>query len=147
MWPAAIGRDAQVGAIGRDRHAAVEVRAVDLCAMLLETFQRRRRRVAVAVVPADADDRDARQQCVEQCVSRGGAAAVMGDLEDVDRGVQMARQAAAQQLRIDLFLGVAGEEHGAGPEVELEHDRDVVDRLAVTAGLAWHAARQRPVDE
>lgn len=54
------------------------------------------------------------------------------------------RDAGRQQMRIDLLLDVAGEDHPAGAEVNVEHDRDVVDACARIGRSQGHSARQRP---
>jgi hypothetical protein len=78
--------------------------------------------VAVVVVGANADDRDLGLQEVEQLVRGRRRRAMMGDLENVDRPAQVAGQTARNQLRINVFLHVAGEEHPPCAEAQVDHD-------------------------
>lgn len=70
----------------------------------------------------------------------------MGDLEDIDRAAQLLCQTACEQLRIDLLLHVAREEHRPAAVAQVDHDGLVVDLFAVIARLDRHRAGQRPFD-
>ena len=100
----------------------------------------------IVVVGADADHCDARLEHVEQRVRRRRAGTVVGNLEHIDRAAQMFGQPAGEELRIDLLLHVAGEEHPTGTKVKVDHDRLVVDLLAIAARAGRNAASGRPVD-
>jgi len=69
----------------------------------------------------------------------------MGHLEHVDRAAQVLREAARDELRIDLLFHVSGEEHSPLPEAKVEHDRLVVDLLAVVARPGRYGPGWRPV--
>jgi hypothetical protein len=56
-------------------------------------------------------DRGAGVPGVEERVGRRGAAAVMGDLQEVDPG-----QAPGEQDRFDLLLDISGQQEALGPE-------------------------------
>src|SRR5687768_10842622 len=71
-WPAAAGMGGQIMAVGADCDRAVEVRPEELSAALLEPGNRVRRRVAVRIAPAGADDGDSRRHLGHECVRRGG---------------------------------------------------------------------------
>ena len=78
-------------------------------------------------------------------VGRGGAAAVVRHLEDVQRPAR-ARDAGGQELRIDLLLDVTGEHQPSRAEGDIENDRDVVDGRAGIRWPQWHGPGQWPVN-
>ena len=90
---------------------------------------------------ARRDDRDLRLDDAEEGRRRGGRAAMVGDLQEVDGG-----QAAAGEDRIDVVLDVAGEQEAPAGDLAEQDDRDVVDRAAAVGRVARHAARVRPQD-
>lgn len=102
--------------------------------------------MAIVVVGTHADQRDARVERVEQRLGGRRAAAVVCDLQDVELRSQPPRESSGEQLRIDLFLGIAREEHVACTKVQLEYDRRVVDVLAAARWVTWHLAGERPLD-
>jgi|1186.fasta_scaffold01662_6 hypothetical protein len=71
---------------------------------------------------------------------------MVGDFEHVDRGAKMRSDTLGQQLWINLLLDIAGEKHAALTEVQLEHDRHVVDRRTTVGRVQWHGSTQRPID-
>jgi hypothetical protein len=75
-------RDVRFLAIDGYDHVPVFVVAEDLGARLLETFERLGCGVAVGVVRADLDDRYLGREAVEEERRRGGAGAMVGDLQD-----------------------------------------------------------------
>lgn len=90
--------------------------------MALEAPDGRRRRMAVVVVGANADDRDLGPQNVEQLVGGRRRRAMMGDLQNVDRAAQVAGQPTRNQLRVNVLFHVAGEDHPPRTEVQVDHD-------------------------
>ena len=76
-----------------------------------------------------AGDRDPRPERGQERVGGGGAAAVMGHLEQV--GAPAVRDARGQQLRVDVVLDVAHQQEPAAAVAQVEHDRRVVDGAAV----------------
>ena len=85
----------------------------------------------VVVVGANADDRDLRLNRIEERIGRRRAAAVVGDLQDVDVAADARPDTSRNQLGIDLLLGVASKDHRPAAVVQLEHERGVVDLLAI----------------
>ena len=127
--------------IDRDRDGAVGVGSQHPGAGALEPLDRGTGRVAVRVAGAGRHDRDPRADGVEEGRRRGRRAAVVGDLQDVDR-----RQAAAREQRIDVVLDVAGQQEPPAGDLAEQDDRDVVDAAARVGRLARHATRVRPQD-
>lgn len=82
--------------------------------------------MAVRVARAGAHDGDARLHLLDERVGGRRAAAVMRDLQQV-QATAVAPDAGRQQLWVDLFLDVAGEDHPPRSEVNVENDRYVVD--------------------
>lgn len=119
----------------------MEIRPVGVDRSLAQPFQRLRRRVAVIVVGARRDDGDAGAQGVQQRRGRGGSRAVVGDLEDVD-----GREAPREERRIHVLLDVAREQEPQPAGLAEQHDRGVVDALAI----GWRPGRDgsgiRPQD-
>lgn len=107
--------------------------------MIGEALEQVRRRVAVVVVDPDADGRDRRMEDVEELRCRGGAGAVVGHLEDVD-----ASDAARQELAVFVLLEVAHQQEAVPGGLPQEHDRFVVDRLAVIERRRRDVGRRRP---
>jgi hypothetical protein len=62
---------------------------------------------------------------LEQLDGRGGPAAVVGDLEDVEPG-----EAALDEHRVDRLLGITGEQDAPPVHFAQHDDRGVVDRHA-----------------
>ena len=75
-------RDVRFLAVDGHDHVPVLVVAEDLGARLLEAFERLGCGVTVGVVRTDLDDRYLRCEAVEEERRRGGAGAVVGDLQD-----------------------------------------------------------------
>jgi hypothetical protein len=111
----------EIGSVGADVNEAVEVGAVDLRATGSEPSYGLWRRVAVGIAPTCADDGDARPHLLDECVGRGRAAAVVRDLEHVQRSL-VAGDALGQQLWIDLLLDVAGKDDASRSKVEIQHN-------------------------
>jgi hypothetical protein len=103
--------DDEVAAVRADFDGSVQVGSVDLCAVILEAGDRRRRWVTVVVVGADADHGNSWLQYVEQLVGRGGRRAVMCHLQDVYVSAEVLGQTTRNQLWIDVLLHVTGEQH------------------------------------
>jgi hypothetical protein len=76
------GRDVRFLAVDGNDHVPVLVVAEDLGACLLEAFERLGCGVAVGVVRTDLDDRYLGREAVEEERRRGGAGAMVGDLQD-----------------------------------------------------------------
>ena len=70
----------------------------------------------------------------------------MRNLQYIQLRSHAVRETRGQQLRIDLFLGIATEQHVARTEVQLEHDRGVVDLLAPVGRADRHRTSERPLD-
>ncbi len=66
---------------------------------------------------------------------------MVGDLQELD-----ARQAASQELGIDLLLDVAGKQEAVRAEAAEQNDRNVVDRRSAVGRMLGHAPRVRPQD-
>ena len=99
---------------------------------------RARRGVAVRIRRADRDDRDGGPKGGQEIVGRSRGAAVVRDLEHVHR-----RQSAGQQQRIDVILGVAGEQEAAVLVLAEHHYRGVVGLAVVRRGRVerWRPGR------
>lgn len=135
----AVGADAQLPAIGRDRDAAVAVGAQHAGASPLQAGNGVWARVSVGVLRSDRDDRQRRPDRGQERRRRRGSAPVVRDLQHV--GVA---KASPQQDRVDLLLGIAHEQEAPLADRQLENDRNVVDRLAALWRRTGHAARVRP---
>lgn len=107
----------------------------------LEALERIPGRVAVRVVSPDGHDGDRRSHGGDEGRARRGPAAVMGDLEDVHPG-----QPALDECRVDVVLGVAGQQEAARTGRAEQHDRCAVDVAAVLGRLRWHGAAVGPQD-
>jgi hypothetical protein len=90
------------------------------------------------IADTSADEGKAGAERDERCVRGRGAAAMVRHLEHVHPGVASAPETGSEQLRVDLLLDVAGEEHPAMGQSKVEHDRDVVDSAAVVQGMQRH---------
>ncbi len=144
---AAVGDCEQVGAVRAHLDRAVEIGPEYLGTVRAQPFECRRRRVTVAVAPAHADHGDARPQLFEELLGGCRGAAVVGDFEHVEPVRRSLRgEAGGEQLRIDLLFHVARQQRPALAEVDVKHDRYVVDGLAAVGRVKWHAAGRRPVD-
>jgi hypothetical protein len=130
-------------AIGAERHhdRAVEVGPIDLGARRAESIQRRCRRVSVRIAGAGRRDRDLRSDRIHERLRRRGLAAVMGDLEEVQR-----RQPVADERRVDRLLDVTREQESLAADGAKEHDRHVVDAGPAVGRLARHLSADRPQD-
>ena len=146
MCAAAFGLRHEVAAVRADVDIAVQVRPEEPRAMILEPRHSLRRRMPVRIAPAGADDCNAWIERVDEGVGRCRSAAVMGDLEDVDAPGDARGDALGEQLRINFLLDVAGEQHPAVTEVQLEHDGDVVDRRSAVGRVERDCAALRPID-
>ena len=89
---------------------------------LLERRERRFRRMPVGVAAADLDRRDPRPEALQQRRQAGIGAAVVRDLEHVDR--------LERERRRDVALGVGAQQHRELPHLEPRHHRAIV-RVAV----------------
>jgi hypothetical protein len=101
--------------------------------------------MAVGIAPARADYGHARLHLLDKPVGGRRAAAVVRNLEHVERTL-VARDALGKQLRVDLLLNVSGKDDTPGSEVEVQHDRHVVDPSARVGRVERDSAGQRPVD-
>jgi len=107
MRPAALGLGDEVLAVRADVDVAVNIGPKELGAVILESRNRLRRRVAVGIAEAGADDGHLRIKRVHERVRRRGPAAVVCDLEHVQRRADLGRDSGSEQLRIDLLLDIA----------------------------------------
>jgi hypothetical protein len=133
--------DGRVAPVKRNINRPILVRPEHPDAPRPKSFDGRGRRMAVRVAQAHRDQPDPRSDRVEERRGRGGPAAVMGDLQDLDR-----REAARKQHRVDLFLDVSGEEESLAPEGTEQDDRHVVDGGSAIGRLDGHRAPVRPHD-
>ena len=148
-------RDARRGgdraaAFGPDRHPVpvephddrpVPIGPQDAGTRCRETIQGRLRRMAVRVSSAGRRDRHRGPRRIDECLRRRRAAAVVGDLEEVD-----VRQVVLQERRIDALLDVAHEQDATLPDLAEQHDRHVVDAGAAIGWRGGHLAAERPED-
>jgi hypothetical protein len=125
----------------RDRDRAIDVGPVDLRPGRRKPVDRRPGRVAVRVVGPSRGDRDPGLDHREERVGGRGTAAVVGDLEDVDR-----REPGGDQGRVDLLLDVAGQQEAVPPDGPQENDRDVVDPGPVVGWLGRDGSGDGPAD-
>lgn len=102
--------------------------------------------MSVRVAPAGAHDRDGRPESIHERVRRGRSAAVMRDLEHVDRVLFTAAEPSGQEWPIDLLLDVAGQQEPSLAEPQFQDDRDVVDLFARVTRPQRHSSGERPVD-
>jgi len=122
-------------------HAPVQVRPICRHAPGPQALERLGCRVPIVVVGTDGDDGHARPGGIEECRSRRGARAVVGDLEQVH-----ARQPTPDERRIDVLFHVAGEQEPLAVGRAEQHHRGVVDRLAVIEWRTRNGAGVRPQD-
>ena len=111
VGPGALGTRDPACRLKRDLHGAVAIRPQDRRAMLGETLEGRRRGMTVRVPEAGRRDGNSRADRREEGVGRGGATAVVGDLEHLDP-----RQPASDQHGVDLLFDVAHEQEAVGPD-------------------------------
>jgi hypothetical protein len=97
--------------------------------------------VAVVVVDARADRGDPRLEGIKELLRRSRARPVVGDLQQVD-----ARRAGAQHLVIDVLLEVAHQQEPVRFGLAEEHDREVVDGLALVERCGGDIGPGRPED-
>ncbi len=141
--PATAGLRDEIVAVGRDLDRAINVGAKKLCPAVDEAPDRLRRRMAVGIAPAGADHRDPRVEPLHESIRGRRSAAVMSDLEHVERRRQLVRDARRDQLRVDLLLDVTAEQHPSLAEGQVKHDRDVVDLGARIGRSQWNAPAER----
>ena len=137
----ALGVDADRTRAQLDVDGPVRVRAEHAGSPGLDPLDRGRGRMTVRVPGARGDDGDARPDRGQERRRRGGPRAVMGDLEDLDRG-----QPPGEEGRIDLLLDVAAQEEAVAGGLAEEDDRDVVDPGPAVGRLLRDAAGVRPQD-
>jgi hypothetical protein len=135
----ALGLDGQRVPIEGRLHAAIPIRPIQPGAARLDPGKGLGRRVAVRVDRPDRDDRGPRSHSGQEPARRGGPAAVVGDLQEIDPG-----QAPGQQDRIDLLLDVTGQQKVLRPECAEQDDRDVVDRGAPVGRFTGNRRAVRP---
>jgi hypothetical protein len=128
--PATLDAADEVVSVRADGDVAVEVRSKELGADLLEPRNGPRRRVPVGVARAGADHGDRRAKAIDERICGSRRAAVVGNFQDVDRATEPFGKSVGHKLRVDLLLDVAGKEHAALTELEVENDRHVVDARA-----------------
>ena len=87
-----------------------------------EPIERGPGRMPVRVAGAGRGDGDLRVDRLDERLGRRGPASVVGDLEQVD-----ARQALAEQRRVDPVLDVAHQQEPASTDLPEQDDRHVVD--------------------
>jgi hypothetical protein len=116
-------------------HRALQVRATDLHAELVEDGQHVRVRVAVPVVTADADECDLRLGGRQERRIAGGAA-VVWHRQQVDGQVD----AALEQVRLRVTFHVAGEQRAATRVAHVQHGGALV---AFAARVPVRASRRR----
>jgi hypothetical protein len=102
--------------------------------------------MSIGIAETRADERNPGMQRRKECARRGCAASVVRHLEHVHRRVARAPEAGRQQLRVDVLLDVAGQQHAAMRQSKIEDDRDVVDGAAVIRGMERHLAAPWPQD-
>jgi hypothetical protein len=95
----------------------------------------------VRIALARGDDGEARADRGEEGRRAGGSGAMMGDLQEVDRG-----QPSPHEVGIDVLLDVPGEEESAISDLTEDDDRDVVDRRAAIRGALRDPVRIGPQD-
>jgi hypothetical protein len=95
----------------------------------------------VGIAGARRRDRQPRADDVDERLGRRGPAAVVGDLEEVDRS-----EAAGEQLGIDLLLDVAHEEESTMSDLAREDNRDVVDARSAIGRIGGNTTLKRPQD-
>ena len=122
-----------------DLDAPVKVGPIRVDRALAQPLERLGRGMAVVVVGARRDDGHARADRVEQRRRRGRSRAMVGDLEQVDR-----RQATREERRVHVLLEVAREQESEPAGLAQEHDRGVVDALAIRRGSRRDGFRVRP---
>jgi hypothetical protein len=86
-------------------------------------------------------DRDLRSHRLHERLGRGGPAAVMGDLEEIEP-----RQPRGEEARVDVLLDIAREQETVLPDRAEQHDRDVVDARPAVRRLSRDLAADRPED-
>ncbi len=97
--------------------------------------------MAEVIARAHRDERQRWSRRVQQGRGRGGGAAVVGDLEDVEAG-----EPSGDQLRVHALLRIAHEEEVAPRRRAQEDDRGVVDARASRRRRQRHGPRPRPED-
>jgi hypothetical protein len=97
--------------------------------------------VPVRIPGSGRRDGDAGSHDIDERLCRGGPAAVMGHLEEVD-----ARQVIGEERRVDAFLDIAHQQEPAGPDVTEEDDRHVVDASPAIGRCCRHLPADRPQD-
>ena len=100
-----------------------------------ERSQRGRRRMAVFVVAAAGDDRHGRPQLAQFIREPGIGRAVVGDLQNLD--------AARQQRRGHVRLGVGGQQRIDLAEAREQHDRERFGSSPAVPALSARATRSR----
>jgi hypothetical protein len=95
--------------------------------------------VSVGVAAAGRRDRDPRPDGLDERLGRGGAAAVVGDLEEIEP-----RQSLREQARIDVLLDIPREQEPPRPHGPQEDHRDVVDAGPGIRRLGRDPATDRP---
>jgi hypothetical protein len=136
-----LGPDAKLGRRERDGDGPVAIGPKDAGAGRGQAFEGRAGRMAVRVPGPRRCDGDARPNRIDECLRRGGAAAVMGDLEQIEP-----RQLLGQQRRVDRLLDVTREQESVVADRPQEDDRHVVDPRAPIGRLERDLAADRPED-
>jgi len=133
--------DAQRVAGERDVDGAVAVGAIGADVAPRQAVERLGRRMAVVVVGADRDDGDRGTHRVEEGVGRRRPRPVVGDLQHVDP-----REPALHERRIEVLLEIAHQQESARARLAEEHDRGVVDGLAIRRRSRGDGAGVGPQD-
>jgi hypothetical protein len=109
-----------------DLDGAIEVGPIRRHAPRPQPIERLGGGMAIVVLGTDRDDRHARARRVEECGGCRGPRAMVGDLQQVD-----VREPSTDERRVDVLLGIAGEEEPLAAGHAEQDDGRVVDRLAV----------------
>jgi hypothetical protein len=83
--------------------------------------------MAVRISPARTDHRHAWLHRFYERIRGSRAAPMVRDLQHIQL-IALTRDPGGQQLGIDPFLDVAGEDHPACAELNVQNDRHVIDR-------------------
>jgi hypothetical protein len=119
--------------------AAVPVGSIGPLGDRVEPLDRRWCRVAVRIARARRRHRDPRPDRLEERFGGCGLRAVVGDLEEVDRG-----KPAREKDRVDVLLDVTREQEPVRPDLAKQHHGDVVDPGSAVGRLARHCVGVRP---
>jgi hypothetical protein len=89
--------------------------------------------MAVVVALADADAGHPRPESIDESLRGGGAAAVVGHLQEVQAGA-VGSDAVRQEPHVDVVLDIAREQEAALAESDVEDEGRIVDRATAARG-------------